>query len=87
MSNTGVKEAPDMVEKMKKIKKKLRSPSAFTVLFVVIALMAVLTWIIPSGVYNTKPDPNDAEKTVRIAGTYKQTDKVTTKKADDGSRN
>ena len=74
-----------MVEKMKKIKKKLRSPSAFTVLFVVIALMAVLTWIIPSGVYNTKPDPNDAEKTVRIAGTYKQTDKVTTKKADDGT--
>ena len=74
-----------MVEKMKKIKKKLRSPSAFTVLFVVIALMAVLTWIIPSGVYNTKPDPNDAGKTVRIAGTYKQTDKVTTKKADDGT--
>ena len=74
-----------MVEKMKKIKKKLRSPSAFTVLFVVIAMMAALTWIIPSGVYDTKPDPSDAEKTVRIAGTYKQTDKVTTKKADDGT--
>ena len=74
-----------MVEKIKKVKKKLRSPSAFTVLFVIIALIAAMTWIIPSGTYETKPDPNDSEKTVRIAGTYKQTEKVTTETAEDGT--
>ena len=47
-----------MVEKIKKAKKKLRSPSAFTVLFVVIALMAVLTWIIPLGQYKLDEDGN-----------------------------
>mgnify|MGYP000849344869 CR=1 FL=1 len=65
-----------MVEKMKKVKKKLRSPSAFSVLFVVIAMMAALTWLIPSGTYQTKPDPNNAEKTVRVSGTYQQVAKV-----------
>lgn len=74
-----------MVEKIKKVKKKLRSPSAFTVLFVVIALMAALTWIIPSGSYDTVADPNDAEKTVRVSGTYKEVEKITTKIADDGT--
>jgi uncharacterized ion transporter superfamily protein YfcC len=47
-----------MVEKIKKVKKKLRSPSAFTVLFVVIALMAALTWVIPSGQYKLDKDGN-----------------------------
>ena len=65
-----------MVEKMKKVKKKLRSPSAFSVLFAVIAMMAALTWLIPSGTYQTKPDPNNAEKTVRVSGTYQQVAKV-----------
>lgn len=75
-----------MVEKMKKARKKVfRSPSAFAGLFVVIAFMAALTWVVPSGEYDTKPDPNDAEKTVRIAGTYKPADKVTTKTAADGT--
>lgn len=32
-----------MVEKIKKAKQKLRSPSAFTILFVVIIVMAALT--------------------------------------------
>ena len=50
-----------MVEKIKKTKKKLRSPSAFAGLFVVIAIMAALTWIIPSGQYQTQADPNDPE--------------------------
>ena len=53
-----------MVEKIKKTKQKLRSPSAFTILFVVIAIMAALTWIIPSGVYKTDDDGN------RVAGSY-----------------
>ncbi|MFC2709748.1 MAG: YfcC family protein [Candidatus Saccharibacteria bacterium] len=73
-----------MVEKAKKVKKKLRSPSAFTVLFVVIALMAALTWVIPSGSYMTKPDPNNSEKTVRIHGTYKEDSKVSTSVNDKG---
>ena len=73
-----------MVEKAKKVKKKLRSPSAFTVLFVVIALMATLTWVIPSGSYMTKPDPNNSEKTVRIHGTYKEDSKVSTSVNDKG---
>ena len=53
-----------MVEKIKKAKQKLRSPSAFTVLFVVIIIMAALTWVIPSGLYKTDDDGN------RIAGSY-----------------
>lgn len=75
-----------MVEKVKKVKKKVfRSPSAFVGLFVVIALMAALTWIIPSGTYETAPDPNNPEKTLRVPGTYTTTEKVTTEKADDGT--
>ena len=58
-----------MVEKIKKVKKKLRSPSAFTVLFVVIALMAALTWVIPSGHYKLDKDGN------RESGTYSKVDK------------
>ena len=41
----------------KKVSKKLKvfkSPSAFSVLFVIIALMAGLTWVIPSGQYERK---------------------------------
>ena len=53
-----------MVEKIKKTKQKLRSPSAFTILFVVIAVMAALTWVIPSGLYKTDKEGN------RIAGSY-----------------
>ncbi len=71
-----------MVEKLKKTKKKLRSPSAFAGLFVVIALMAALTWIIPSGQYQTQPDPNNSDKTVRISGTYEQIAKVETTTVD-----
>ena len=53
-----------MVEKIKKAKQKLRSPSAFTILFVVIIVMAALTWVVPSGLYKTNEDGN------RIAGSY-----------------
>ena len=53
-----------MVEKIKKTKQKLRSPSAFTILFVVIAIIAALTWVIPSGLYKTDKEGN------RIAGSY-----------------
>lgn len=74
-----------MVEKTKKMKRKIfKSPSAFAGLFVVIAFMAVLTWVVPSGMYDTKPHPTEEGKTVRIPSTYKAVEKVTVEKADDG---
>ena len=65
-----------MVEKIKKAKKKMRSPSAFSALFVVIALMAALTWVIPSGTYKVDDDGN------RISGTYQQVKKDEVPKID-----
>ena len=43
---------------------KFRMPSAYTVLFLIILLMTVLTWVIPSGTYDYGPDGEP------IAGTY-----------------
>lgn len=45
-------------------KKKFKMPSSFTVLFILIILLAILTWIIPAGEY----DVNKAGR--YIAGTY-----------------
>ena len=74
-----------MTEKIKKkVKEKFRSPSAFTILLVIIAGMAALTWVIPSGKYQTVPDPHDSSKTVRVQGTYHGVDKVTTAPNDKG---
>ena len=59
--------APKEVSKKKK--KVFKSPSAFAVLFVIIAFMAGLTWVIPSGKYER------AEKDGReyvVSGTYKE---------------
>ena len=61
-----------MVEKIKKAKQKLRSPSAFTILFVVIIVMAALTWVVPSGLYKTNEDGD------RIANSYYLVDKERT---------
>ena len=48
-----------------KTKKGFKMPSAYTVLMIIIAIMAVLTWIIPAGQY-------DADKSGNlITGTYK----------------
>lgn len=66
-----------MVEKIKKVKKKLRSPSAFSVLFIVIAFMAALTWVIPSGSYDVAVN-EDTGKEQRVPGTYHGIDKVVT---------
>jgi uncharacterized ion transporter superfamily protein YfcC len=46
-------------------KKRFKMPSAFTILFIIIALVAVLTWIIPAGQYATDKAGNI------IAHTYK----------------
>ncbi|PID31410.1 C4-dicarboxylate ABC transporter [Candidatus Saccharibacteria bacterium] len=65
-----------MVEKVKKAKKQvMKSPSAFVGLFVIIALMAALTWVIPSGTY-------DMVDETRVPGSYQEVAKVTTEEVD-----
>lgn len=46
-------------------KRGFRIPSSYTVLFIIIAIMAVLTWFIPAGAYETTKDGGV------ISGTYK----------------
>ena len=53
--------------------KKLKMPSSYTTLFAIIALVAVLTWIVPAGQYEYV-DPT-AEKLQPIAGTYTAAEK------------
>ena len=45
-------------------KKRFQMPSSYTVLIIIIAIMAILTWIIPAGKYDTDEAGN------LIAGTY-----------------
>ena len=40
-------------------------PSAFTILFIIIVIIAILTWIIPAGTYSTDKAGNI------ISGTYR----------------
>ncbi len=47
-------------------KKKFQMPSAYTVLFIIIAIIAVLTWFIPAGHYGVDADGNI------IAGSYER---------------
>lgn len=47
-------------------KKKFKMPSSFTVLFIIIAIMAALTWVIPAGQYQVDENGNN------IPGTYEQ---------------
>ncbi|MCH4008368.1 YfcC family protein [Companilactobacillus sp.] len=49
---------------MLNLNKRLRMPSAFTILFLLIILVAILTWIVPAGQYETTKAGNI------IAGTY-----------------
>lgn len=58
-------------------KKMFRMPSAFAILFGIIAVMALLTWIIPSGQYQMT-EPVDGSDPTPIAGTYEEVDKITT---------
>lgn len=48
-------------------KKKFEMPTAYTVLFLIIMAVAVLTWIIPAGEYQIDPDTGNF-----IAGSYAQ---------------
>ena len=60
---------------VKKAQSKWRMPSAFTILFGLIAIVAVLTWVIPSGQYSLT-EPTDGSDPTPIAGTYHQVDKI-----------
>ena len=48
-------------------KKGFKMPSSYTVLYILIIILAILTWIIPAGEY----EKNEAGQLV--AGTYKTT--------------
>ncbi len=69
-----------MTEKTKKKLRKWRMPSAFAIIFGITAVMALLTWIVPSGVYELAPNADGDE--VPVAGTYHTIDKVTTEDVD-----
>lgn len=58
------------IQKRSRRKKHVKMISAFSVLFGIIAIMAALTWVIPSGQYQTSEDGT------RIAGTYEEVEKV-----------
>ncbi len=52
--------------------KKRRLPSSFTILMLLTIIMAVMTWIIPAGRYDTTiVDTAAGEKEVAVKGTYK----------------
>lgn len=52
---------------MKKLKK-LRIPHTYTIIFCIILFMTILTWIVPSGVFETEETADG--RSVVIAGTY-----------------
>ena len=55
------------------VKTGFRFPSAFTILFALIILVAALTWIIPAGLYERVPS-EALGKDIPVAGSYAPTD-------------
>lgn len=56
-------------------RKRLRLPSAFTILAILTMVMAFLTWIVPAGRYDTKEVSTSAgTKEIAVKGTYKTAD-------------
>ncbi len=53
--------------------RKLRFPTAFTILFGLIVLVAALTWIVPAGQYERVNNPA-LDREVPVAGTYAETE-------------
>lgn len=51
--------------------KKLTMPSAYTLLFMIIVVIAALTWVIPGGHYDTIVD-KATDQQIPVAGTYQQ---------------
>ena len=62
--------APDTVPP---VKTGFRFPSAFTILFALIIIVAALTWIIPAGLYERVPS-EALGKDIPVAGSYAPTD-------------
>lgn len=54
---------------MKKLKK-LKVPHTYTIIFSIIVFMTILTWLVPSGVFDTEETADG--RTVVISGTYHQ---------------
>jgi uncharacterized ion transporter superfamily protein YfcC len=51
--------------------KKFKMPTAYTLLFLIIIVIAALTWVIPGGHYDTKVD-KATEQELPVSGTYQQ---------------
>jgi uncharacterized ion transporter superfamily protein YfcC len=51
--------------------KKLKMPTAYTLLFLIIVVIAALTWVIPGGQYEMKVD-EATEREIPVSGTYQQ---------------
>lgn len=54
-------------------KKKIQIPHTYTIIFLLMIVVAILTWIVPSGAFETA-EVNGRE--VTVAGTYQEVDKV-----------
>lgn len=66
-----------MADKSPTRKKRFRLPHVYTIVFLLMIVFAVLTWIVPSGSYERQTVETAAgEKEVAVAGTYTSTDKV-----------
>ena len=62
--------------------KKISFPHSYALLFLLIIVCALLTWVVPSGQYDTTTVTVDgSERTVVVPGTYHQIAKI----ADDGT--
>ncbi|MGJ7911285.1 YfcC family protein [Neobacillus sp. LXY-1] len=51
--------------------KKMKMPTAYTLLFLIIIVIAALTWIVPGGQYDTKVD-KVSQQEIPVSGTYHQ---------------
>ena len=62
-----------------KEKKKLSMPDTWLIVFAIIVVMAILTWVVPSGAFDYETiDVNGTSRSVAIAGTYHTIDKAET---------
>lgn len=60
-------------------KKRINLPDTWLIVFAIVLLMAILSWIVPSGTFDYEQiDVNGTTRTVAIAGTYHQIDKAET---------
>lgn len=65
------------METRKERKRWLHMPHAYTLVFFLIIVVAILTWILPSGQFErTIVETSSGERSVAVAGTYQQVPKV-----------